>query len=78
MEDFKIVFGYKAKLWALAVVIAYIYIMRLQMTRHTQLWEDLAEKNMSLWENNQTIPIYHDEITNVRIKGQEIYVNEIL
>lgn len=48
MEDFKIVFGYKAKLWALAVVIAYIYIMRLQMTRHTRLWEDLAEKNMSL------------------------------
>ena len=48
MEDFKIVFGYKAKLWALAVVIAYIYIMRLQMTRHTQLWEDLAAKNMSL------------------------------
>ena len=48
MEDFKIVFGYKAKLWALAVVIAYIYIMRLQMTRHTELWENLAEKNMSL------------------------------
>ena len=48
MENFKIVFGWKAKLWTLTVIFAYIYIMRLQMTRHTELWERLAEKNMSL------------------------------